>query len=74
MGVEVPDDISVAGFDDSIAALMFGLTTYNFNGAGAARAMLSHILNPLPVTGVTEIPGAVVERRTTGPRSGVRRR
>ncbi len=66
-GVEIPGRLSVAGFDDSMAALAFGLTTYNFNGEGVARAMLAHILDPQPVVGTTEIPGTVVERRSTGP-------
>lgn len=66
-GIEIPVRLSVAGYDDSIAAMAFGLTSYSFNGEGVAQAMLAHILNPQPVTGTTEIGGTVIERRTTGP-------
>jgi DNA-binding LacI/PurR family transcriptional regulator/DNA-binding transcriptional regulator YhcF (GntR family) len=45
--VDVPRDISIAAFDDTDEALFRGLTSYNFNDAGAVRAMLSHLLSPL---------------------------
>jgi DNA-binding LacI/PurR family transcriptional regulator len=65
-GVQIPRRISVVGFDDSIEAQIHGLTSYNFNSIGVARGMLAHLLNPHPVDDFTEIPGTVVERRTSG--------
>ncbi|MBD3239585.1 MAG: GntR family transcriptional regulator, partial [Chitinivibrionales bacterium] len=47
MGKEVPRDIAVAAFDDSYAAFINGLTSYNFNGPAYMRAMLRHIVQPL---------------------------
>lgn len=45
-GVRVPEDISVAGFDDTLESFLNGLTSYNFNSEGAAQGMLNHILAP----------------------------
>jgi len=72
-GVRVPDDISVAGFDDSLDGFMRGLTTYNYVGPAYVRAMLRHVLSPgSPESGGSgncpvELPGVVVPRHTTGP-------
>jgi DNA-binding transcriptional regulator YhcF (GntR family) len=65
--VAIPQSVSVVGFDDSVEALVYGLTSYNFSGTAAARAMLAYVLNPGPAEGVTDVPGMVIERRTSGP-------
>jgi DNA-binding GntR family transcriptional regulator len=67
-GVSVPGDLSVAAFDDSVEAFAAGLTSYNFNVAGLARAMLDYLLSRKPAAGAVrserglEIPGVVMAR------------
>jgi DNA-binding transcriptional regulator YhcF (GntR family) len=66
----VPSEISVIGFDDSVDALHRGLTSYNFNGVGAVRAMLRHVLSGSPAlepggTRSFDVNGYLVERRST---------
>lgn len=56
-GRRVPADISLAGFDNSQMSLVHMLTSYNFNGAAAIRAMLEYILR-----------GSVERRRMEGAR------
>jgi DNA-binding transcriptional regulator YhcF (GntR family)/DNA-binding LacI/PurR family transcriptional regulator len=65
--------ISVVGFDDGASALRQGLTSYNFNGAGAFRVMVRFIVSSDSSAasgfgkGPVEIPGYVVERRSAWP-------
>jgi DNA-binding LacI/PurR family transcriptional regulator/DNA-binding transcriptional regulator YhcF (GntR family) len=71
-GANVPGDISVMGFDDSMEAGFLGLTSYCFNGASAMHLMTEYIVradSPLirgdagkPVI----IEGFVHERASTG--------
>jgi DNA-binding transcriptional regulator YhcF (GntR family) len=71
-GRKVPDQISVAGFDDLAEASSRRITSYNFNCAGAVQAMMGHLLgSSMPRAGSrdhtpVEIEGYVVARRTTG--------
>jgi len=69
-GVPVPQRLSVIGFDDLPASLPSGLSTYRFDMAGAAHAMLSHVLRPdyrraRSALRFEEIGGMVVGRGTT---------
>jgi DNA-binding LacI/PurR family transcriptional regulator len=71
-GKSVPRDMSVIGFDDTIEAMHHGLTSYNFNGVGAVRAMLWHVLSGGTASGPTgskpyDVNGYLVERRSTRP-------
>jgi DNA-binding transcriptional regulator YhcF (GntR family) len=75
-GVRLPQDLSLAGFDDVHEAFLEGLTSYNFNVEAIVHAMMTHILRPQPFRPVqrrapVEIDGFVNTRRTTGkPRAG----
>ncbi|MBD3239170.1 MAG: GntR family transcriptional regulator [Chitinivibrionales bacterium] len=68
-GIPVPSRLSIVGFDDGIDAFLHRITTYNFNGSAAIRAMLAHILD-FPRTGrerqpaVVTFDGFVAERST----------
>ncbi len=70
-GVEVPETISVAGFDDSHLALRLGLTSYDlgFDAAGALAVQL--LLNPPPCepgeAHVANMPGLLLARNSTAP-------
>jgi DNA-binding transcriptional regulator YhcF (GntR family) len=74
--VKVPDDISLAGFDDIADAARNNLTTYNFNFSRLVHFMLSYIMNPSFLPGgkkrrPVDLEGRIVERGTTGrPGSG----
>jgi DNA-binding transcriptional regulator YhcF (GntR family) len=69
--IRVPQDISVVSFDDTFEAYEQGLTSYNFNIAGAANAMVGYLLNPQAYSSPSyrngiEIEGMVVTRNSTG--------
>ncbi len=69
-GVRVPEDMSVAGFDDSLAAFTADLTSYNFNRTAAVRAAVSYLVSG-PARGgasgprTVEIDGFVTPRGST---------
>ena len=46
IGVVVPQQLSVVGFDDGPAASLHKLTSYNFNGDAAVHGLVNHILRP----------------------------
>ncbi|MBD3242250.1 MAG: GntR family transcriptional regulator [Chitinivibrionales bacterium] len=73
-GVEVPQAVSVLGFDDSPQALVRGLTSYNFGAMAGMHAVVNHVLRPgFPFRKRTGTPsvyrheGLVIARRSTGP-------
>lgn len=45
-GVRVPEDVALAGFDDSRDALRYGLTSVRFDAQAMARAMVRQVLSP----------------------------
>jgi len=69
-GTRIPRDLSVAGFDDQVGASFADLTTYNFNTAALARAMLSHVMGCRLPAGqsrkLVEIDGFIVHRGSVG--------
>jgi DNA-binding LacI/PurR family transcriptional regulator len=74
-GIRVPADISVIGFDDSLQAFLYRLTSFNFDGAAAINAALGHLLaSPGPRRGGVqqgvELEGFVAERSTTAALTG----
>lgn len=72
-GIAVPGEVSIVSFDDCTEAFRRGLTSYNFNAEGIARAALQHILNPgLRRTArhgsrTVEVGGLLTVRRSSGP-------
>ena len=70
-GVKVPQDISVASFDDSFHAHAYQLTSYNFNIPAIVSAALQHILRSQTSpqarrAKIVHIDGVVVKRQTAG--------
>ena len=72
LGVKVPEDISVCGFDDIMEAHFEGLTSYRFKERELARALFSHLTNTRLFHStkrngsVISVGGMVVDRNTTG--------
>jgi len=70
--LRVPQDVSVAGFDDSPEAFVHKLTSCSFNTVAAIRPMLDFVLAPRTRgagragTAAVVIDGHVSERGTTG--------
>jgi LacI family transcriptional regulator len=78
IGLRVPDDLSVVGFDDIMLAahLQPGLTTLRQNkaglGAAAARALLDRIARLADPPAVVTLPVELVVRCSTAPPSAAR--
>lgn len=75
LGVKVPDDLSVIGFDDIELAAYVGLTTVRQPLFESGRLATRLLLEALGADGTTtahvhELPLEVVARSTTGPRPG----
>ena len=70
LGLSVPADLSVAGFDDAPHAAGLNLTTarqpHRRKGALAARALLG-VLDGSPAEDPQTLPAELVVRRSTGP-------
>jgi hypothetical protein len=67
--IEVPEKISVIGFDNTNMALEANLTSYDFNTPGIARSCLHFLLRTNRFFGnrrstVIDIDGHVIERKT----------
>lgn len=74
-GIRVPEDISVAGFDDTPICEMLrpALTTVRQDGAlraGLAVEKLRELKEGLPVETETMLPVSLVVRNSTAPRRG----
>ncbi|WP_149181969.1 LacI family DNA-binding transcriptional regulator [Streptomyces sp. TRM49041] len=72
LGLRVPEDMSLVGFDDHELAEVVGLTTVAqpvaAQGAAAARILLDRISNPdADEPEFVELPVELVARETTGP-------
>ncbi|MEX5721523.1 LacI family DNA-binding transcriptional regulator [Geodermatophilus maliterrae] len=70
LGLRVPEDLSVAGFDDATPAAGLGLTTVRqptrLKGRTAARDLLDRLAGR-PVPGPRVLPTELVVRTSTGP-------
>lgn len=64
-GIQVPKQISVAGFDDTIEALRSDLTSFRFSCASVARSMIYQILAGIKAPTLTRHKGTVVVRGST---------
>lgn len=69
LGLDVPTDLAVVGFDDSEVAAALGLTTVQqpFEGSGqvAAKTLLDRMANPSLPTRTTVLDLALVHRTTS---------
>lgn len=68
--VKVPEDISVIAFDNTLDAMEYQLTSYDFNNSGIINSMLRYIMSPSTfftnrINEVIEADGSIVERRST---------
>jgi DNA-binding LacI/PurR family transcriptional regulator/DNA-binding transcriptional regulator YhcF (GntR family) len=68
---QTPEDISIVSFDNTIDAMEYQITSYDFNNNGIVTMMLRYILSPpsLPMRGrdeIMEVEGRIVVRRSTG--------
>ncbi len=65
-GLRVPEDMALAGFDDSREALRHGLTSVRFDASMMARAMVRQVLAPeAGVRRTIHYAGTVVARGST---------
>jgi hypothetical protein len=69
--IQIPQQLSVAAFDNTLDAMEYQLTSYDFNSPGLVQAMLRHILDPGMIPAgrrgtVIEAEGSIVVRRTVG--------
>jgi DNA-binding transcriptional regulator YhcF (GntR family) len=68
--VRVPEDLSVISFDNTLDAMEYQLTSYDFNASGIVSIMLRYALRPSSVSShrhkaVIEAEGTIIERRST---------
>ncbi|MBD3419138.1 MAG: GntR family transcriptional regulator [Chitinivibrionales bacterium] len=73
-GINVPQRLSLFGYDNSLQALKLRLTSFEFNMQPIATAMLQHVLQPpdplrSKVKPLLEIDGYIVTRTSTAPRA-----
>jgi LacI family transcriptional regulator len=77
LGLHVPDDLSVIGYDDIEACDFVGLTTVRQHlfesGRQGAQLLMAEIVERVAPPPVVVIPPEIVRRRTTGPRKEGRR-
>jgi hypothetical protein len=67
-GTAVPHEVSVAGFDDTAAALRADLTSFRFASADMARSMIRQIMSKDGLSSrLTRHEGVVVRRGSTAP-------
>lgn len=69
-GVRVPEDISIISFDNTIDAMEYHLTSYDFNNLGIITMILRFILAPHTMKlqrrgGCIEVDGTLVVRHTS---------
>jgi DNA-binding LacI/PurR family transcriptional regulator len=75
LGLRVPDDVSIAGFDDAPPAADLGLTTIrqpNRTKGELATGALLGLLDRSPLEPVQTLPTELVARASTGPAPGRR--
>jgi DNA-binding GntR family transcriptional regulator len=68
--VRVPEDLSIISFDNTLDAMEYKLTSYDFNLNGIVNIMLRYALQPSSLSShrrkkVIEAEGAIIKRRST---------
>ena len=69
-GVDIPEDVSVVSFDNTLDAMEYQLTSYDFNNHGIITMMLrfilaTHTIIPVRKAGCIEVDGTLVVRRSS---------
>ena len=70
--IRVPEDVSIMAFDNTLDAMEYQLTTYDFNNNGIVNMMLRYILAPSTIPAgqrdkFVDVEGTIVVRRSTAP-------
>jgi DNA-binding LacI/PurR family transcriptional regulator/DNA-binding transcriptional regulator YhcF (GntR family) len=69
--IRIPEDLSIVSFDNTLDAMEYHLTSYDFNNQGIIAMMLRYIIAPHTIKpaarrgGFIEVDGTLVERRST---------
>jgi DNA-binding transcriptional regulator YhcF (GntR family) len=68
--VRAPENVSIIAFDNTLDAMEYQITTYDFNNNGIVTLMLRYILAPSTIPAdqretVMEVEGRIVVRRST---------
>jgi DNA-binding LacI/PurR family transcriptional regulator len=68
--IKIPDDLSIISFDNTLDAMEYQLTSYDFNNHGIISLILRFILAPQTLKpermgGFLEVDGALVIRRSS---------
>ncbi|MCX7726163.1 MAG: substrate-binding domain-containing protein [Chitinispirillaceae bacterium] len=69
-GIKIPDELSVISFDNTLDAMEYQLTSYDFNNSGIITMMLRFIIAPHTISpprngNYIEIDGTLVIRKST---------
>jgi len=70
--IRMPEDISIISFDNTLDAMEYQLTSYDFNNNGIVTMMLRYVLMPSTIPAnqrgkFVEVEGTIVVRRSTAP-------
>jgi DNA-binding LacI/PurR family transcriptional regulator/DNA-binding transcriptional regulator YhcF (GntR family) len=72
MNMQTPENVSIISFDNTLDAMEYQITSYDFNNTGIVTMMLRSILAPSSISPrggdeILEVEGRIVVRRSTGP-------
>jgi DNA-binding LacI/PurR family transcriptional regulator len=73
--IRAPEHVSIIAFDNTLDAMEYQITTYDFNNNGIVTMMLRYVLAPSTIPAnqrgkFIEVEGRLVVRRSTAPMRG----